>query len=99
MDSEYESSPLDGECARWERIAAVVLTSTRRDLDVSQRELAARMGWTRNMIANLEAHRRNVKLTDFLLIARALNVNPEVLLQQILGGEQGQRTDRRESNA
>jgi|SRR6185437_506499 len=95
MHSEYESSPLEGERARWQRITAIVLTGTRRDLDISQRELAARLGWTRNMVANLEAGRRSLPLPDFLLIARALRISPEMLLQRIVRWGQSQRTDPR----
>jgi transcriptional regulator with XRE-family HTH domain len=70
--------------ARWERVTRIVLAGTRNDLDVSQQELATRLGWTRNMIANLETGRRSVRLSDFLLIASALNINPDTLLQRIL---------------
>jgi|SRR5581483_7313883 len=95
MHSEDKSSALQSERARWERVASIVLTGTRRDLDVSQRELAARLGWTRNMVANLESGRRSLQLSDFLLIARALNISPEILLQRILRWGQSQRTDTR----
>jgi transcriptional regulator with XRE-family HTH domain len=69
---------------RWERVTAIVLTGTRRDQDTSQHELAARLGWTRNMIANLESGRRSLRLSDLFLIARALNISPEALLQRII---------------
>lgn len=95
MYPEDKSSVLQRERARWERVAAIVLTGTRRDLDVSQRELAARLGWTRNMVANLESGRRSLQLSDFLLVARALNISPEILLQRILRWGQSQRTDSR----
>jgi DNA-binding XRE family transcriptional regulator len=73
---------------RLERVIAIVLAGTRNDLDVSQRELAARLGWTRNVIANLETRRRSLSLCDFLFIASALSVNPEIVLQRILRWEQ-----------
>jgi plasmid maintenance system antidote protein VapI len=92
MHSDEKSSALEKQRARWERVAAIVLTGTRNDLDVSQRELAARLGWTRNVIANLETGRRNLTLSDFLLIAGALNINPEILLQRILRWGQSERS-------
>lgn len=95
MHPEDKSSALQRERARWERVAAIVLTGTRRDLDVSQRELAARMGWTRNMVANLESGRRSLQLSDFLLVARALNISAETLLQRILRWGQSHRPDSR----
>jgi transcriptional regulator with XRE-family HTH domain len=91
MHSDEKSSALQKQRARWERVAAIVLTATRNDLDVSQRELAARLEWTRNVIANLETGRRALTLSDFLLIAGALNINPEILLQRMLRWGQSER--------
>jgi transcriptional regulator with XRE-family HTH domain len=79
-----EENTLAQERARWERVTAIVLTGTRHEQDVSQQELANRLGWTRNMIANIESGRRSLRMSDFLLIARALNISPEILLQRIL---------------
>jgi transcriptional regulator with XRE-family HTH domain len=84
MQLEGNKAALQKQRARWERVASIVLTATRNDLDVSQRELAARLGWTRNVVANLETGRRGLTLSDFLLIAGALHINPELLLQRIL---------------
>lgn len=84
MQLERKTVALQKQRARWERVASVVLTATRNDLDVSQRELAVRLGWSRNVIANLETGRRSLTLSDFLLIASALNISPEILLQRIL---------------
>jgi transcriptional regulator with XRE-family HTH domain len=95
MNSESKPSALQKERARWERVAAIVLNGTRRDLEVSQRELAARLGWSRNMIANLETGRRSLHLSDFILVARALNISPDVLLQRILRWGQSQRPEAR----
>jgi transcriptional regulator with XRE-family HTH domain len=84
MQLEGKTAALQKQRARWERVASVVLTATRNDLDVSQRELAVRLGWSRNVIANLETGRRSLTLSDFLLIASALNISAEILLQRIL---------------
>ena len=86
-----DPSVLDKRRARLERVIAIVLTGTRNDLDISQRELAARLGWSRNVIANLETGRRSMSFSDFLLIARALNSNAEIVLRRILRWEQTDR--------
>lgn len=88
-----DPSFLEKRRARLERVIAIVLAGTRNDLDVSQRELAARLGWTRNVIANLETWRRSLSFCDFLLIASALNVNPEIVLQRIRCWEQAERDE------
>jgi len=72
---------------RWERLAGIVIAGTRRDLGVSQPELATRLGWTRNMVANIESSRRSARLSDLFLIARALNISPETLLLRIIHWE------------
>jgi transcriptional regulator with XRE-family HTH domain len=70
---------------RLEKTISIVLAGTRNDFDVSQRELAARIGWTRNMVANIETQRRSTRLVDFILIANALHIDPMALLKRILG--------------
>jgi hypothetical protein len=72
------------ERARLERAIRAVLGASRQDLDVSQRQLAGKLGWTRNVIANLETGRRGLSLADFVLIARELHIEPERLLLRIL---------------
>jgi transcriptional regulator with XRE-family HTH domain len=72
------------ERERWERLIGIVLTGTRRDLDLSQQTVAERLGWTRNMVANLESGRRSLRLTDLFLIARVLNIGPETLMLRIM---------------
>ena len=72
------------ERARLERAIRAVLGASREDSDVSQRQLAGKLGWSRNVIANLETGRRVLGLADFLLIAGALHIEPERLLHRIL---------------
>ena len=84
VDTEEKSLTLEKERLRWERVTAIVLTGTRRDMDVSQQELASRLGWTRNMIANLEYGRLSLRLSYLFLIARALNVSAETLMLRIM---------------
>jgi transcriptional regulator with XRE-family HTH domain len=65
---------------------AVIATrsSTRKDVDVTQAELAERMTWSREIVSNIEQGRREVSVTDLVLIARALNVDPEILFRRVL---------------
>jgi|SRR5579871_4768646 len=72
---------------RWNAVAATILCGTRRELNVSQQELADRLGWTRNMIANLESGRRPFRLSDLFHLAEALKVGPEVLLFRMMRWE------------
>jgi transcriptional regulator with XRE-family HTH domain len=72
------------ERARLERAIRAVLGASREDFDVSQRQLAGKLGWSRNVVANLETGRRVLGLADFVLIARELRIEPERLLHRIL---------------
>ena len=72
------------ERTRLERAIRTVLGASREDLDVSQKQLAGKLEWTRNVIANLETGRRVLGLADFVLIARELHIEPERLLHRIL---------------
>jgi ribosome-binding protein aMBF1 (putative translation factor) len=84
LESSAGSPVASGERARLERAICTVLGASREDLDVSQRQLAGKLGWSRNVIANLETGRRMLGLADFVLIARELHIEPERLLHRIL---------------
>jgi ribosome-binding protein aMBF1 (putative translation factor) len=75
---------LADERKRLEKVVGVVISASREDSDVSQRQLAAKLGWSRNVVTNLETGRRVMTLTDFVLVARALRIEPERLLARIL---------------
>ena len=72
---------------RWDRAAAVVMNATRRHNDTSQQELADRLGWSRNMIANLESGRRAVRFGDLIMVAKALEIEPQTLVGRIMQWE------------
>jgi transcriptional regulator with XRE-family HTH domain len=62
----------------------IILKATREDLGLSQAKLAGILGWTRNMVANLESGRRTLTFADFVVVARAFNIDPEKMLRRIL---------------
>lgn len=74
----------DLERQRFQRISRMVIKVARLDTDVSQDELAKRLSWTRNQVANLESGRRAIGIEDFIMIARALRIEPGRLLQRVL---------------
>ena len=72
------------ERARWDHVAALVISALRRDQDVSQQQLADRIGWTRDAVANAERGRRHLRISDLIIIARALEMEPEALTRKIV---------------
>ena len=86
MQSERNKTRLakGNERARWDRVAALVISTLRRDLDVTQEELADRIGWTRDAVANAERGRRHLRISDLIMIAQALRMEPEALTRKIV---------------
>lgn len=74
----------DAERQRLERIIVAVLKASREDLDVSRAELADRLGWKPEQIAELEIGRRIVRAADVILIAKALGIDAEKLFRRML---------------
>ena len=54
--------------------------AARESQELSQATLARRIGFTRSSVANLEAGRQRIALHLFILIAKALDVDPVTLL-------------------
>jgi transcriptional regulator with XRE-family HTH domain len=68
----------------WDRAVIAAVASARKDRDVTQAELAERLGWSREIVSNIEQGRRGVTVSDLILIGRALNIEPETLFRRIL---------------
>ena len=68
----------------WDRAVVAIWSATRRDLDLTQQQVADKMGWSRATLAGLEAGRRKVEVSDLILFAHAVRVEPETLFRRIL---------------
>jgi DNA-binding XRE family transcriptional regulator len=69
---------------RWDRAVVAVWAATRRDLDLTQQQFADKLGWSRDTVAALEAGRRKVEVSDVILFALAVGVEPETLFRRVL---------------
>lgn len=67
----------------WNRAIGNVIAATRRDADVTQEQLANRMEWHRSTVAKIEAGEIGIKAADLILVAKALETDPEVLFRRI----------------
>jgi transcriptional regulator with XRE-family HTH domain len=70
--------------ARWDRAIVAIWAASRRDSDLTQEQLAEKLGWTRNMVASVEAGRREVTATELIMFAAVVGVDPRTLLERIL---------------
>jgi DNA-binding XRE family transcriptional regulator len=69
---------------RWNRAVVAIWSATRRDADLSQEALARKLDWSRDTVASVEAGRRKVEVSDVILFAAALGLEPETIFRRIL---------------
>ncbi|CAD5273048.1 conserved hypothetical protein [Bosea sp. 62] len=63
------------------RVVAL-LVAARRDHCLTQADLARRLGRSTNFVFRVEAGARHLDVAEFIVIARALEVDPYELLRQ-----------------
>lgn len=61
-----------------------VLVKARKAADVTQTELAERLGKQQQFVSRIESGERRVDLLEFIMIARALKIEPRELLGRVL---------------
>lgn len=71
------------EREKLQRAVIAVMKASREDADLTRHELATRLGLTYSQIVNIEHGRRAVGLIDFILIAKAMGIEPNALLNRI----------------
>ncbi|MCX7112978.1 MAG: helix-turn-helix transcriptional regulator [Proteobacteria bacterium] len=59
------------------------LISARKEADVTQQELANRLGKPQSFVSKYENRERRLDVVEFLQIARTLEVNPSDLLKKM----------------
>jgi transcriptional regulator with XRE-family HTH domain len=67
-----------------ERAIANVLARARKQKNLSQRELAARLKRPHSVIGMIESHQRQVNVPEFITMAEALDADPAELFRQVL---------------
>jgi transcriptional regulator with XRE-family HTH domain len=70
--------------SKWHQAVVTVIAASRREANLTQEDLAKRLGWHRSRIAKIESGERRVDVPEFITIAGALKVEPEQLLAQVL---------------
>ena len=66
------------------RSVAAVIAATRRDHDLTQEQLADKLGWSRWKLAKMENGQGKVEAGELIMIARALGTDPEVVWRRVL---------------
>lgn len=63
---------------------ATVLAATRSDADLSQRQVAEKMGWDRNTVTKIEGGNRVVSMQEFIELCRIYQVDPLKVMKRVL---------------
>ncbi len=62
-----------------------ILIDAREALNLNQTELAALVGRTQSFVSNYERGQRRVDVAEFILLARALKLDPLVVMAELQG--------------
>jgi transcriptional regulator with XRE-family HTH domain len=66
------------------RATVQVFVEARQTAGLTRRELAARIGRTHSVIANIARGERQVDIVEFIAIARALEIDELALMQKVV---------------
>jgi len=83
LQADTKKAARKAQREHWRRAAVAVISATRRDADISQEELAKRLGWSRAKLGSVESGRRKLAFEDFPMIALALGIDPEKLFSRV----------------
>jgi transcriptional regulator with XRE-family HTH domain len=70
--------------SKWHRATITVVAASRREANLTQEQLADRIGWHRSKIARIESGERRLDVAEFITIASALRIEPVTLLARVL---------------
>lgn len=69
---------------RWRKTVGAVIGSSIRDSDRKQVQVAKAVGMSENMLSEIVQGHRKTEMGEIVLIAKAINVDPLVLIRRML---------------
>jgi len=69
---------------RWRKSVGAVIGSSIRDSDRKQVQVARTVGMSENMLSEIVQGHRKTEMGEIVLIAKAINVDPLVLIRRML---------------
>jgi transcriptional regulator with XRE-family HTH domain len=69
---------------RWRKTVGAVIGTSIRDCDRKQLQVARAVGMSENMLSEIVQGHRKTELGEIVLIAKAINVEPLVLIRRML---------------
>ena len=67
-----------------DRAVSIAIKASRIDRDLSQNQIAESMGWSSEVISNIEKTRRNVTVSELIALAEAMGENPQEIFRRIV---------------
>jgi plasmid maintenance system antidote protein VapI len=69
---------------RWRKTVGAVIAAAIRDSDRKQNQVAQAVGMSENVLSEIVQGHRKTELGEIVMIARAINVDPMVLIRRML---------------
>lgn len=69
---------------RWRKTVGAVIGTSIRDSDCKQFQVAKSVGMSENMLSEIVQGHRKTELGEIMLIAKAINADPLVLIRRML---------------
>jgi transcriptional regulator with XRE-family HTH domain len=69
---------------KWHRAVTTIIAASRREVGMTQADLARTLGWHRSRVAKIECGERRVDVPEFIEIAYALRLDSAVLLTRVV---------------
>jgi transcriptional regulator with XRE-family HTH domain len=70
--------------AQWDASVRTTIQASRKDKGLNQEVSAERMGWTVDILSNVESGRRAITVSEFIVLAKQMGVEPEVMFRRVL---------------
>jgi ribosome-binding protein aMBF1 (putative translation factor) len=70
--------------AQWDASVRTAIQGSRRDKGINQEAAAERMAWTADILSNIESGRRSITVSEFIILAGQIGVDPEVMFRRVL---------------
>lgn len=69
---------------RWDLAVRSAIKEIRQEVGLNQERAGKRLGWSADIMSNVELGRRDLTLPQFIVMAEAWGLNPEVMLRRML---------------
>jgi transcriptional regulator with XRE-family HTH domain len=67
-----------------DRAVGIAVKASRIDRDRKQSQIADHMGWSAEIVSNIEQGRRTVTVSELILLAEAMGEDPQEVFRRIL---------------